>query len=53
MLKKRKIELKIEEKTEKEKEEAITKKRELFSDRKKQQRELRELEVSVLSCIIS
>ena len=44
-LKKRKVEEKIEEKTEKEKEEARNKKRELFVERKKQQHELKILQV--------
>ena len=44
--KKRDVEKKIEEKTEKEKEEAKRTKHELFSEKKKQQQEIRMLQVS-------
>lgn len=44
-LKKREIELKIEEKTEKEKDEAKKKKQELFTDLEKQRQQFRILQV--------
>jgi pinin len=46
-LKKREIELKIEEKTEKERDDAKRKKMELFSEREKKKHELRVLQVGV------
>ena len=45
--KKREVEKKIEEKTEKEKEEAKRTKYELFSEKKKQQQEIKMLQVSI------
>ena len=45
-LKKRKIEAKIDQKSEKEKEEAIRQKKELFEDKKKKEREIKVLQVN-------
>merc|ERR1712110_902723 len=46
-LKKRKIEAKIDQKSEKEKEEAIRQKKELFEDKKKKEREIKVLQVQM------
>jgi pinin len=52
-LKKREIELKIEEKTEKEKDDAKRKKHELFTERDKQKQELRVLQVGkIVSALV-
>jgi len=52
-LKKREIELKIEEKTEKEKDDAKRKKHELFTERDKQKQELRVLQVGkIVSAVV-
>ena len=45
-LKKRKIEAKIDQKSENEKEEAIRQKKELFEDKKKKEREIKVLQVN-------
>ncbi len=51
--KKKEIEKKIEEKSEREKEEARKKKQDLFSDKRKQQQELKILQVRpMISCLL-
>ena len=52
-LKKREVEKKIEEKTEKEKEEARNHKRQLFGERKRQQHELKILQVTFTFTILA
>ena len=51
-LKKRKIEAKIDQKSEKEKEEAIRQKKELFEDKKKKEREIKVLQVNATALIV-
>ena len=51
-LKKRKIEAKIDQKSEKEKEEAIRQKKELFEDKKKKEREIKVLQVNLSALAI-
>ena len=51
-LKKRKIEAKIDQKSEKEKEEAIRQKKELFEDKKKKEREIKVLQVNATVLIV-
>ena len=48
-LKKRKIEAKIDQKTEQEREDAIRQKKELFEDKKRKEREIKVLQVNIFA----
>ena len=50
-LKKRKIEAKIDQKTEQEREDAIRQKKELFEDKRRKEREIKVLQVNGSYCI--